>query len=113
MGIFKKNYLARNHTFAPGYNHITIYQRYRDTYSNIKIVIKEPGGFNILKDWDIRTCDVVYECERCHGKGGIDIDDIIHLAERENGQLNDKFVNCENEKCNNRWDIDVHLVKKD
>ena len=55
----------------------------------------------------------MYECERCYSNGGIKIDDIIHLAERNNGQLKDEFVFCDNEKCNNRWDIDVRLVLKD
>ena len=112
MGIYKKKYLANYHSFAPGYNHETIMQRYGGTYSVIDITIKNPDGV-ILENWDILTCDVVYECERCYAKGGIEIDDIIHLAERNNGQLKDEFVFCDNEKCNNRWDIDVRLMRKD
>ena len=109
MGKFKKNYLGGNHIFAQGHNRRRIKDIYHDTYCVIDVVIKEQYGQEILRDWNIHTCDTVYECERC-GKGGLIIEDLIYSAEVNNRELKDKSMCCK--ECLNFWDVDVRLVLK-
>lgn len=109
MDQFRKQYLDGHHLYAPGHNYKTIRDIFKDSYSNIEIIIKERYGSEILESWHIHTCKSTYTCEKCK-KGGIVIENLIFLAEESEGQLNDEFEYCK--KCLNGWNIDVALTKK-